>query len=179
MPQEFNPFSELRKESLDIYNRLHSIQEDVSFVNTIHEAYPNLPLIRQSSSSFSRSRLPKTFECSKSTMWSMVHRSSDSQSCTILNSRSTRILRRVTVGDQRPCLLQIHRRPQQQLGFQSASLEPTSPFCRLRVLRVRSAISRKSAILLNSDTGLSSLTQRGLESDSPTPSQRQFQSGAQ
>ena len=39
--------SELRKESLDIYNRLHSIAEDVTFVNEIHEAYPRLPILRE------------------------------------------------------------------------------------------------------------------------------------
>ena len=38
----------MRKESLDIYNRLHSVQEDVRFVGRIHEAYPDLPIIRTS-----------------------------------------------------------------------------------------------------------------------------------
>ncbi|KAJ3515773.1 hypothetical protein NMY22_g14359 [Coprinellus aureogranulatus] len=46
MAQDLNPFSEIRKESLDIYNRLHSIEEDVEFVNSVHDAYPDLPLIR-------------------------------------------------------------------------------------------------------------------------------------
>ncbi|KAI8978289.1 initiator tRNA phosphoribosyl transferase [Trametes punicea] len=32
----------VRKESLDIYNRLHSIQEDVQFVRQVHNAYPHL-----------------------------------------------------------------------------------------------------------------------------------------
>ncbi|KAJ3541050.1 hypothetical protein NMY22_g4047 [Coprinellus aureogranulatus] len=45
MAQDLNPFSEIRKESLDIYNRLHSIEEDVEFVNSVHDAYPDLPLI--------------------------------------------------------------------------------------------------------------------------------------
>ncbi|KAF5317384.1 hypothetical protein D9611_003701 [Ephemerocybe angulata] len=45
MAEHFNPFSEIRKESLDIYNRLHSIDEDVSFVNGVHEAYRGLPLV--------------------------------------------------------------------------------------------------------------------------------------
>ncbi|KAK1235522.1 tRNA A64-2'-O-ribosylphosphate transferase [Marasmius sp. AFHP31] len=35
----------IRKESLDLYNRLHSIEEDVRFVNQVHNAYPKLPLI--------------------------------------------------------------------------------------------------------------------------------------
>ena len=38
----------VRKESLDIYNRLHSVQEDVRFVERIHETYPDLPIIRTS-----------------------------------------------------------------------------------------------------------------------------------
>ncbi|EAU91904.2 tRNA a64-2'-O-ribosylphosphate transferase [Coprinopsis cinerea okayama7 len=32
-----NALSHIRKESLDIYNRLHSIKEDVEFVNQVHE----------------------------------------------------------------------------------------------------------------------------------------------
>lgn len=38
----------LRKESLDIYNRLHSIQEDIGFVNYVHEFYPDFPFLRMS-----------------------------------------------------------------------------------------------------------------------------------
>jgi tRNA A64-2'-O-ribosylphosphate transferase len=48
MAQDLNPFSEIRKESLDIYNRLHSIEEDLDFVNAVHGSYPELPLIRAS-----------------------------------------------------------------------------------------------------------------------------------
>lgn len=36
----------LHKKSLNIYNRLHSIQEDIGFVNYVHESYPNFPLLR-------------------------------------------------------------------------------------------------------------------------------------
>lgn len=36
----------VRKESLDIYNRLHSIAEDVHFVQQVHEAYPDIPILR-------------------------------------------------------------------------------------------------------------------------------------
>ncbi|OJT10576.1 hypothetical protein TRAPUB_12912 [Trametes pubescens] len=36
----------VRKESLDIYNRLHSIAEDVQFVQQVHEAYPDIPILR-------------------------------------------------------------------------------------------------------------------------------------
>ncbi|KAJ8473864.1 hypothetical protein ONZ51_g7596 [Trametes cubensis] len=35
----------VRKESLDIYNRLHSIHEDVQFVQQVHSAYPKLPIL--------------------------------------------------------------------------------------------------------------------------------------
>ncbi|KAJ7655636.1 initiator tRNA phosphoribosyl transferase-domain-containing protein [Mycena polygramma] len=38
----------LRKESLDLFNRLHSIAEDVAFVNQVHAAYPNIPILRAS-----------------------------------------------------------------------------------------------------------------------------------
>ena len=36
----------VRKESLDIFNRLHSIQEDIRFVECVREAYADLPIIR-------------------------------------------------------------------------------------------------------------------------------------
>ncbi|KAF9485227.1 initiator tRNA phosphoribosyl transferase [Pholiota conissans] len=39
-------FAYIRKESLDIYNRLHSIEEDVAFIEQAHKAYPNAPLLR-------------------------------------------------------------------------------------------------------------------------------------
>ncbi|KAJ3996558.1 initiator tRNA phosphoribosyl transferase [Lentinula boryana] len=38
-------FSHLRKESLDIYNRLKSIEEDIQFVNQVHDAYPDFLLL--------------------------------------------------------------------------------------------------------------------------------------
>ena len=36
----------LRKESIDLYNRLHSIAEDVEFVQQVHETYPDVPILR-------------------------------------------------------------------------------------------------------------------------------------
>jgi hypothetical protein len=39
----------LRRESLDIYNRLHSIEEDITFVNLVKNAYPDMAFIRESS----------------------------------------------------------------------------------------------------------------------------------
>ncbi|KAJ3552576.1 hypothetical protein NM688_g4083 [Phlebia brevispora] len=35
----------IRRESLDLYNRLHSIAEDVQFVTSVAEAYPDLPIL--------------------------------------------------------------------------------------------------------------------------------------
>jgi len=40
-------FSELRKESQDLYNRIHSIAEDDAFVDQVRRSYPSLPLIRE------------------------------------------------------------------------------------------------------------------------------------
>lgn len=40
-------FSELRKESQDLYNRIHSIAEDAAFVDQVRRSYPSLPLIRE------------------------------------------------------------------------------------------------------------------------------------
>ncbi|ESK97207.1 trna a64-2 -o-ribosylphosphate transferase [Moniliophthora roreri MCA 2997] len=38
-------FAHLRKESLDLFNRLHSIEEDINFVEQVHNAYPSVPLL--------------------------------------------------------------------------------------------------------------------------------------
>ncbi|KAG2153244.1 tRNA A64-2'-O-ribosylphosphate transferase [Suillus clintonianus] len=38
-------FSELRKESKDIHNRIHSVAEDAAFVDQVHRSYPRIPLI--------------------------------------------------------------------------------------------------------------------------------------
>ncbi|KAK7052804.1 tRNA A64-2'-O-ribosylphosphate transferase [Paramarasmius palmivorus] len=38
-------FAHLRKESLDLFNRLHSIEEDIKFVEQVHDAYPDIPLL--------------------------------------------------------------------------------------------------------------------------------------
>ena len=48
MYPEDNALSYLRKESVDIYNRLHSIEEDVAFVTEVREAYSEAPLLRSS-----------------------------------------------------------------------------------------------------------------------------------
>ncbi|KAG6335831.1 hypothetical protein ID866_3267 [Astraeus odoratus] len=37
--------AEIRKESLDIYNRIHSIDEDAGFVREVHRYYRDLPLV--------------------------------------------------------------------------------------------------------------------------------------
>ena len=38
----------IRRESLDLFNRLHSIAEDVQFVDAVVDAYPDLPVLRAS-----------------------------------------------------------------------------------------------------------------------------------
>ena len=45
-PRTEDVLSYIRKESLDIYNRLHSIEEDVAFVDQVHKSYPSTPLLR-------------------------------------------------------------------------------------------------------------------------------------
>lgn len=40
-------FDFLRKESLDVFNRLHSIAEDIKFVTDVCNAYPDLPVMRK------------------------------------------------------------------------------------------------------------------------------------
>lgn len=37
----------IRKESLDLYNRVHSIAEDCEFVKAVRIAYQDLPLVRE------------------------------------------------------------------------------------------------------------------------------------
>jgi hypothetical protein len=39
-------FAHLRKESLDLYNRIHSIAEDVAFVSQVYSHFQRLPLLR-------------------------------------------------------------------------------------------------------------------------------------
>ncbi|KAF9073544.1 initiator tRNA phosphoribosyl transferase [Rhodocollybia butyracea] len=38
-------FAQIRKESLDIYNRLKSVEEDIMFVDEVHASYPHFPLL--------------------------------------------------------------------------------------------------------------------------------------
>jgi hypothetical protein len=45
-PIEAEALAYLRRESLDIYNRLHSIDEDTFFVLRVRETYPGLAFIR-------------------------------------------------------------------------------------------------------------------------------------
>lgn len=44
----------LRKESLDIFNRLHSISEDAAFVEHVHQAYSTIPLLGKAHSPTAR-----------------------------------------------------------------------------------------------------------------------------
>ncbi|KZT69627.1 initiator tRNA phosphoribosyl transferase [Daedalea quercina L-15889] len=43
--EQIQALNHLRKESLDIYNRLHSIAEDIGFVKTVRSTYPHLPIL--------------------------------------------------------------------------------------------------------------------------------------
>lgn len=36
----------IRKQSLDIYNRIHSIEEDIKFVREVRRVYPQFPILR-------------------------------------------------------------------------------------------------------------------------------------
>lgn len=52
--REFDPEQEsrhvmayLRTESLDLYNRIHSVAEDVLFVESVRQSYPDIPLLRE------------------------------------------------------------------------------------------------------------------------------------
>lgn len=61
----------LRKESLNLYNRLHSIEEDIEFINEVRSFYPQLPILRMSPPSFRyRHSLTSTF--SELTLWRVV-----------------------------------------------------------------------------------------------------------
>ncbi|KAJ3516535.1 hypothetical protein NLJ89_g1056 [Agrocybe chaxingu] len=45
LPDNSNPLEYIRRESLDIFNRLHSIEEDVEFVKRVHAAYKDTPFL--------------------------------------------------------------------------------------------------------------------------------------
>jgi tRNA A64-2'-O-ribosylphosphate transferase len=70
-------FSELRKESQDLYNRIHSIAEDAAFVDQVRRSYPALPLIREYRDISSRHAIDPTTTGSQHAMRSMVHRPGD------------------------------------------------------------------------------------------------------
>ena len=44
---ESQALAHIRRESLDLYNRIHSIDEDCGFVQAVSEAYKELPLVRK------------------------------------------------------------------------------------------------------------------------------------
>ena len=52
LPENMTPnisaeaLAHIRKESLDLYNRLHSIEEDISFVDSVRRAYPSQAFLR-------------------------------------------------------------------------------------------------------------------------------------
>jgi hypothetical protein len=46
-PGASSALAQIRRESLDMFNRLHSIEEDIAFVNLVRGIYVDLPLIRE------------------------------------------------------------------------------------------------------------------------------------
>lgn len=42
---EHHALTQIRKHSLDPYNRIHSILEDIEFVESIHKNYPSYPVL--------------------------------------------------------------------------------------------------------------------------------------
>lgn len=45
--EQASQLEDIRRETLDIYNRLHSINQDAAFVQRVHDAFPDLPLLRR------------------------------------------------------------------------------------------------------------------------------------
>jgi len=41
------PFEDIRRHTQDIYNRLHSIDEDARFVDSVRAEYNSFPVIRE------------------------------------------------------------------------------------------------------------------------------------
>lgn len=67
--------AEIRRESQDIYNRIHSIHEDSAFVSEVINEYAELPLLRSlGHSSFRSFTLLFLHNHSKSEMWCLVYR---------------------------------------------------------------------------------------------------------
>lgn len=67
-------FKAIRKECLDVFNRLHSIDEDASFVSSIAHAYSSFPVVGM----VRRCHVicgtdNKYCYTSQSTMWCLVH----------------------------------------------------------------------------------------------------------
>lgn len=46
LPYDKKELAEIRKESLDIYNRIHSVAEDLLFVEKVAKHYNDYPIIR-------------------------------------------------------------------------------------------------------------------------------------
>lgn len=72
---EASALAHIRRESLDIYNRLRSIEADIAFVNQVGAAYPAFPLIRTASTSFHFKFLYNKFYDSEPPLWGLVLRS--------------------------------------------------------------------------------------------------------
>ena len=84
----------IRRESLDIYNRLHSIAEDIAFVALVHGTYRDLPLLREYPSVNTFQLMSASTDTSKFTVWCLVHRSCyrELYSCYDSNTKSIILL---------------------------------------------------------------------------------------
>jgi tRNA A64-2'-O-ribosylphosphate transferase len=72
---EASALAHIRRESLDIYNRLRSIEADIIFVNQVGAAYPAFPLIRTASTSLHFEFPYNKFYDSEPPLWGLVLRS--------------------------------------------------------------------------------------------------------
>ena len=82
LPENMTPnisaeaLAHIRKESLDLYNRLHSIEEDISFVDSVRRAYPSQAFLREIQLFITdHCTLTASFFSSQFAMWCLVHRS--------------------------------------------------------------------------------------------------------
>jgi hypothetical protein len=70
---EASALAYIRRESLDIYNRIQSIGADIAFVEQVRAAYPAVPLIRSVVRLLSTPSTLTSPADSKPPLWSVVH----------------------------------------------------------------------------------------------------------
>lgn len=77
LSMSYNALSYLRKESLDIFNRIQSIEEDVSFVRQVNKAYPGVPIVRAWSYIHDHCIYVDINPISQPALWRLVYRPSN------------------------------------------------------------------------------------------------------